>query len=384
MKLTVPRDTLAALVSWATAAASIGQPDGITPILAGIMLTADATGNLTIARYGHEASASVRADAEVGEPGRVLLPARMLDKVAAALPAGTPVELAFDGTRVTLDAGGAQFALLALPPAEYPALPAEPPEFAAEFGADHLAAAAGIAATATASPADALPALTGVRVELDGNGTATLAATDRYRLAVATCPYTRGTAEPGAALIPARELLAALRHPAAATVRLAITPNVASLASDGRHVTIRQLDHDKFPAIAHHIAEAGKGTTATAVAEVAALAAAVKRAAVVAAKDTPARFRFTAEGGGGARIESGTGDEATHAATVPLKLDGDPIDIAFRPGYLLDGLAAVAATGSAEVRIAMSTPKKPALITPAKADRPGGCTYVLMPVRAAG
>lgn len=383
MKLTVPRDTLAALVSWATAAASIGMPDGITPILAGIMLTADATGKLTIARFGYEASASVRADAEVGEPGRVLLPARMLDKVAAALPGGTSVEVAFDGTRVTLDAGGAQFALLALPPGEYPAIPAEPAEFAAEFGADYLAAAVGIAATATASPADALPALTGVRVELDGNGTATLAATDRYRLAVATCPYTSGLAEPGAALIPARELLAALKHPAA-TVRLAITPNVASLASDRRHVTIRQLDHDKFPVTANHVAEAGKGTTATAVAEVAALVAAVKRAAVVAAKDTPARFRFTAEGGGCVRIESGTGDEATHAATVPLKLDGDPIDIAFRPGYLLDGLAAVAATGSAQVRIAMSTPKKPALITPADDNRRGGCTYVLMPVRAAG
>jgi DNA polymerase-3 subunit beta len=381
MKLTMPRDTLAAMTSWATAAASLGMPDGMKPILAGIMLTADA-GHLTAARFGYEASASVRADAEVGEPGRVLLPARMLATVAAALPAGTSVEVAFDGTRVTLDAGGAQFALLALPPGEYPALPAEPPEFAAEFGADYLAAAVGIAATATASPADALPVLTGVRIELDGNGTATLAATDRYRLAVATCPYTAGTAEPGAALIPARELLAALRHPDAATARLAITPSVASLASGQRHVTIRQLDHDKFPALARHVAEARAGATVTAVAEVAALAAAVKRAAVVAAKDTPARFHFTSDA---ARIESGTGDEATHAATVPLKLDGDPIDIAFRPGYLLDGLAAVAATGSLEARIAMSTPAKPALITPAAEwDRPGGCTYVLMPVKAAG
>jgi DNA polymerase-3 subunit beta len=384
VKLTIPRDVLAAMTSWATAAASLGMPDGITPILAGIMLTAEANGTLTIARFGYEASASVRADAEVGEPGRVLLPARLLDKVAAALPAGTSVELAFDGTRVSLDAGSAEFALLALPPGEYPALPTEPAEFAAEFDPRELAAAVGIAAMATAAPADALPALTGVRVELDGNGTVTLAATDRYRLAVATCPYTAGLAEPGAALIPARELLAALKHPGSAPVRLAITPNVASLASDGRHVTIRQLDHDKFPTIASHITEARKGTTASAVAEVAALAAAVKRAAVVAAKDTPARFRFTADNGGGVRIESGTGDEATHAATVRLRLDGDPIDIAFRPGYLLDGLAAVAATGSTQVRIAMSTPNKPALITPAEGDRHGGCTYVLMPVRAAG
>jgi DNA polymerase III subunit beta len=379
MKLTIPRDTLAAMTGWATASASLGMPDGIQPVLAGIMLTA-AGGHLTAARFGHDASATARAAAEVGEPGRVLVPARMLAQVAAALPATAPVEVGFDGTRVTLEAGGVRYTLLALPAGEYPELPAEPAEHAAEFDPRDLAVAVSIAAAATASADQCLPALTGVRVVLDGNGTATLAATDRYRLAFATCPYTAGLAEPASALIPARELLAALKRPGTSPVRLAVTPSAASLASEGRHVTIRQIDDSQFPRVDRILSDV-KAPAITALAGIEALAAAVKRAAVVAARDTPARFHFT---GQGVRIESGTGDEATLAATVPLTLDGEPVDIAFNPGYLLDALAAVAATGAAEVRIGMTTPKKAALITPADHDRPGGCTYVLMPVRAAG
>jgi len=383
MKLTMPRDVLAAMTAWATASASIGMPDGMTPVLAGLMLTAEPGGTLTAARFGYEASATARADAEVGEPGRVLVSARMVTQVTAALPARTPVEVAFDGTRVTLDAGNVRYALMALPPGEYPELPAEPPEHAAEFDPAELAAAVGIAAAATAPPSDALPRLTCVHVTLDGNGTATLTATDRYRLAVVTCPYTAGLdSAPAEALIPARELSAALKRGGAAPVRLAITPGAASLASDGRHVTIRQLA-EEFPKVAQLIPDP-KDATTTATADVAALAAAVKRAAVVAEGDTPARFRFTPEGTGGVHIESGTGDEASLTATVPLTIEGDPLAIAFRPRFLLDALAAITATGSGTARLAMIAPDKPAVITPAEPGGAVGCTYAVMPVRQAG
>jgi DNA polymerase-3 subunit beta len=380
VKLTMPRDTLAAMTAWATAAASLGLPDGITPVLAGIMLTATADGHLTAGRFGYEASATARAAAEVGEPGRVLVSARMLTQVTAALPAGTPAEVAFDGTRVTLEAGGFRYALMALPPGEYPELPAEPPEHAAEFDPADLAAAVGIAATATAPPADALPRLTCVHVALDGEGTATLTATDRYRLAVLTCPYTAGPADaPGTALIPARELSAALKRGGAAPVRLDITTGAASLASDGRHVTIRQLG-EEFPNVTRLIPDP-KDATTTAVADVAALSAALKRAAVVVDGDTPARFHFD---GDGVRVESGAGDEATLTATVPLAIDGAPLAIAFKPRYLLDALAAITATGAAAAAIAMTEPGKAAVITPAGQGGAIGCTYAVMPVRQAG
>lgn len=384
MKLTMPRDVLAAMTAWATAAADTGIEGATSPVLAGIMLTA-ADGTLTAARFGYSASATASAAAETGEPGRVLVSARMLTQVTAALPARQPVDVAFDGTRVTLAAGAARYVLMALPPEEYPALP-EPGDPAAEFDPRALATAVATAAVATADASQKLPALTCVRVELDGKGTATLHATDRYRLAVTTCPYVPlGAAGPVTALIPARELAAAVKRPGTAPVRLAITPGTASVASDGRHVTIRQLAAE-WPNVTKLI-PAAKDITTTAVADVAALAAAVKRAAVVAERNTPARFGFTRPDGDGTaevRVESGTGDEAQLAETVPLTLDGGPLGIALNPGYLLDALAAVTATGSPTARIAMTTPTTPAIITPAEPDSPGGCTYVLMPIRSAG
>ena len=164
--------------------------------------------------------------------------------------------------------------------------------------------------------------------------------------------------------------------------RLAVTPEAVSLAGEGRHVTIRQFQGEgQFPdkAVGRALAEAA--TSSTALAEVEPFAAAVKRAAVVAAKNTPARFHFTAAG---VRVEAGTGDEATLAATVPLTLDGDPIAVNFNPAYLLDGLAAATAAGSATARIALIPDNKPAVITRAEASGAVGSTYVLMPVRNAG
>jgi DNA polymerase-3 subunit beta len=383
----MPRDVLAAVTTWANAAAAPGTSGPpVSSALAGIMLTATADGTLTAARFGYGASATASAAAEVGEPGRVLVYARMLAEVAAALPARQPVEVTFDGTRVTLAAGAVRYTLLALPADQYPEIPAAPGEHAAEFDPKTLAAAVGIAALA-AGRDDTLPGLTCVRLVLGGKGTATLTTTDRYRAAMVACPCTPGPAARTAlartaVLIPARELSAAVKRPGTGPVRLALGDGTASLASDGRHVTIRLLDAE-FPHIASK-APAAKDITATAVADVAALAAAVKRAAVVAERNTPARFHFTA---GAVRVESGTGDEAQLAETVPLaEYTGEPIDIAFNPAYLLDALTAVTATGSATARLAMTTPARPALITPAKPETaPGdGVAYLLMPVRSAG
>jgi DNA polymerase-3 subunit beta len=383
VKLTIPRDALAALTTWVAATARTGVSGPLTPVLGGIMLTARPDGTLTAARFGYDASATACAVAEVGEPGRVLVSAAMLKEAASALPARHPVDVAFDGTRATLTAGAIRYALTALPADEYPQLP-EPGTPAAEFDPRALAAAVA-RVTPAASADDTLPVLTCVHVTLDGKGTATLSATDRYRLAVATCPYTPAAEPPhAAALIPARHLAAAVKRPGTDPVALAIDADTVALSAAGRHVTIRQLSGE-FPNVTRHIPATA---TTTVVANVAALASAVKRAAVVAERSTPARFGFTRADGEGnageALIESGTGDEAGYAETTPVTIDGEPLAIAFNPAYLLDALAAVTATGSTAARIAMTTPGKPAVITPETPAGPGGFTCVLMPVKHAG
>jgi DNA polymerase-3 subunit beta len=66
------------------------------------------------------------------------------------------------------------------------------------------------------------------------------------------------------------------------------------------------------------------------------------------------------------------------------RLEGDDISIAFNPGYLLDGLGALA-TAHAELRF--TVPTRPAVLAgKAEADAVAGddYRYLLMPVRLSG
>jgi DNA polymerase-3 subunit beta len=108
-------------------------------------------------------------------------------------------------------------------------------------------------------------------------------------------------------------------------------------------------------------------------------AEAVKRVALVAERNTPVRLAFSA---GELVLEAGAGDEAQAVETLEASFDGDDLQIAFNPQYLLDGLSAI---DSDVARVSFTTPTRPAVITgkPA-ADGPPDYRYVLMPIRSAG
>ena len=83
-----------------------------------------------------------------------------------------------------------------------------------------------------------------------------------------------------------------------------------------------------------------------------------------------------------ARLEAGTGDEAQATEETDATLDGGEngtFTIAFNPAYLIDGLTAV---GADTVRIALTTPTRPAILT--AASDPDSYQHVLMPIRGAG
>ena len=123
--------------------------------------------------------------------------------------------------------------------------------------------------------------------------------------------------------------------------------------------------------------------TAAAVLDTGELAEAVKRLAVVAARDTPIHLSFSP---GQVELTAGSADEADGTDTVGCELDGDPLTVAFHPRRLLD---AITATGTARARIALTGPGKAALITPASDDghdddAEPAYRHLLMPIRTAG
>jgi DNA polymerase-3 subunit beta len=102
--------------------------------------------------------------------------------------------------------------------------------------------------------------------------------------------------------------------------------------------------------------------------------------ALVAERNTPVRLAFSQ---GEVILEAGTGDEAQAVEALEATLEGDDINIAFNPGYVLDGLAQI---GSDVARLSFTTPTKPAVLTGKPLDDGSipAYRYLIMPVRLSG
>jgi DNA polymerase-3 subunit beta len=375
VKIRVERDTLADAVAWA---ARILPQKSQLPVLAGLRLDAETTGALRLSGFDYEVSAEAELDVTVAEAGSVLVPGRLLADITRSLPP-QPVELATDGTRVQLSCGSSRFTLPTLPLDEYPTLPAMP-EVAGTIGSDAFAAAVASVAVA-AGRDDTLPVLTGIRIEIDGEDV-TLAATDRYRLAVRTLrwqpldPSLQATA-----LVPARTLAESAKSlTAGAEVTLALATSgsgegMLGLSGAARRTTTRLLDGE-FPKYRSLLPDSA---SATAQIDTAALTEAVRRVSLVATRTSPVRLSFSADG---LVLEAGGLDEAEAAESLPASFDGEALTIAFNPTYLLDGLGAI---DSDEARLSFTGSTKPAVLTgKSSEDGAGDYRYLLMPVRLAG
>ncbi len=345
MKFQVSRDVLAEAVAWA---ARVLPSRPAVPVLSGLLI--EAAGDLTLSAFDYEVSAVASIEAEVAEPGRVLIPGRVLAEITRSLP-DRPVEVVTEGAEAVLTCGSAEFALLTMPVADFPALPQMPPAVGAVGGVTFATAVQQVAAAASRD--DTLPMLTGIRVEIDG-ANVSMAATDRYRIAARD--FLWHPAKPdvrAAAMVPARVLVEVARTLRAGEVSVALDGNVAGFESVGRRTTVRLLD-EQF------IDYRSRLTTDWPIhadLDTAPFVDAIKRVALVAERNTAVRLVFSQ---GQVLVQAGGGDIGRGTEALAADLDGADIEIAFQPQFLLDGLAGVETD---RVRLSMDSPTRPALIT---------------------
>jgi DNA polymerase-3 subunit beta len=360
MRFRIERDALAEAVAW-VARALPARP--VVPVLSGMLL--EVGEGLALSCFDYDVSARFEASADVAEPGTALVPGRLLAEITRSL-AGGQAEFESDADSVGLSCGAAEFTLVKLPVEDYPSLPELPPPAGTVAGAEFAAAVSQVAPSASRD--DTLPMLTGVFAEIEGE-TITLAATDRYRLAVRELSWTPARADLRAtALIPARALADAARTmtsggPVAIALHDAAGPGAGGgsgpPAADGmigfegagRRLTTRLLGGEflkyssRFPAEFGSRADIAPGP----------LIEAVRRVALVAERGSPVRLAF---GDDEVVIEAGSQGQARAVERVPAAFAGDERVIAFNPQYLLDGLHAAATPGSAgEGRSGASEPE---------------------------
>ncbi|MGI8589596.1 MAG: DNA polymerase III subunit beta [Nakamurella sp.] len=374
MKFRVAREDLADAVAWVAKSLPSRPP---VPVLGGILLEV-VESTLVVAGFDYEVStrAELSVDADAG--GRVLVSGRLLAEITRALPA-KPVEISTDGSRVSITGGSARFTLPTMPVEDYPALPSMP---AASGKVDASAFAEAVVQTAVAAGRDdTLPMLTGVRIEIEGEKL-TLAATDRFRLAVRELSWTPDAPDMSTAvLVPARTLAEAAKSLGGSTeVTVGLGDGLLGLQAGGRRTTVRLLDVEfvKYRSLLP------SGHTTTVDVLVSELGEAIKRVALVT--DRGHHLRMQVAETGVLTLTAGGDDEGRAEEDLGVDADGAELLIAFNPSYLLDGLAVLRAD---TVRLAFTTPSRPALLLPliTKDDEHSVDTtyrYLVMPARLPG
>ncbi|ETT26608.1 DNA polymerase III beta subunit [Rhodococcus aetherivorans] len=389
MKFRVAREDFADSVAWVARSLPSRPP---VPVLGGVLLGADEQG-LTVSGFDYEVSAQVHVSAEVITPGQVLVSGRLLADITRALP-NKPVDVVLDGTRVLINCGSAKFSLPTMPVEDYPQLP-ELPQQTGSLPVEVFAEAISQVAVA-AGKDDTLPMLTGIRVEIDGTHMV-LAATDRFRLAVRKIEWmpTADTAT-AAVLVPAKTLSESAKTVGGSSnspVQLALgagssvgAEGLLGIVADGRRTTTRLLDAE-FPKFRQLLPTEH---TAMATVDIAPLVDAIKRVALVAERGAQVRLEFT---DGGLLLSAGGDDAGRAEESLAAEFQGEPLIIAFNPGYLLDGLGSL---HSEKVSFGFTTPSRPAVLRPALEEAPepdasgtfaapdSDYTYLLMPVRLPG
>src|SRR6266511_1274015 len=332
MKFRVERDALADAVAW-TAKSLPSRPS--VPVLAGVMLRVS-SGRLTVSGFDYEVSSQVSTDVQSDADGAALVSGRLLAEITKALPA-KPVEVAAVGSHLELVCGSARFTLPTMPVEDYPTLPEMP---------------------ATAGTADA----------------------GGFAAAVAQVAVAAGRDDTLQALVPAKILAdtAKTLGPLGGDVTVALArggmgEGMIGFVGGARRTTSRLLDGE-FPKVRnllpdHHNARARM--------PVAALVEVVKRVALVAERTTPVRLSFSDDG---LVVEAGGSEDARASEAMEAGYQGEPMQVAFNPGYLLDGLAAL--DGPTAV-LSLTDPRKPAVLAPASEDGEiiPGYRYLIMPIR---
>jgi DNA polymerase III subunit beta len=336
-------------------------------ILGGILLRA-AGGKVELAATDMELSLRAPLEAAVEGDGAAVVPGRLLADLARLLPAGD-VEIAYqEDATLQVRCGPAEYRLNTYSAEDFPRLPDA--EAASTHTVDVDSLLSTIASVGRAVSRDeARPVLTGILARF-GDGKLVMAATDSYRLSYKETPL--GDAVPELeAIVPARALEEVRRLATAGeTLELGVQENQVLFGIGGVWLTTRRIE-GQFPKFDELRPKEFKHEVVLPREE---LLEVVRRTSVMAHRNSPLRLRFAE---GEVTVWTQTQDVGEARETLPIRFDGEPLEIGFNADFLRDGIES--ADGD-EMRLRLIDPLRPGLIQGLEDD----FWYLIMPIRLAG
>lgn len=367
MRFRSERDSLVEALS--TAGRAVTGRGGALPVLSGIRLE-------VVGEQLHVAGSDLDLTIQVSMPvagsgdGVAVVPARLVTDIVRALPAGA-ANVDAGETEMAITSGRSQFSVRMLPAGDFPRLPAATDSSLGDAvtldGAEFSDALRQVVRAASSD--DARPILTGVLMAAEPGGLR-LVATDSYRLAVRDLPGTTVLREGQHVLVPSKALSELQRLLSGADkVTLRLGEHDATFEVGDVRLTTRLIEGE-FPNYRQLIPSSYPNRL---VVGKAALLEAVRRVKLlVRDATTPVRLALSADVVGLTVVSAEVGQASED---VDARYEGAEMTVAFNPGYLIDGIEAIAGD---EIILDTQDALRPAVIRGIDGDE---YLYLLMPVR---
>ena len=340
------------------------------PVLSGIMFQAS-EGRLDLFSTDMELSIKGSLTTTIEREGEVVVPARLFSDVVKNLP-GEEVVIEAGESAVKVTAGRADFSLNAWSASDFPQTSTFDMSDAFALGREPFVETLAKVGRA-ASRDETRPILTGVLMTILGD-TLKMVATDSYRLAVKETHLDKALESEVQAIVPVKALGEVARLAAAmgdGDIDIAIGENqalfkladpagdvwIASRLIDGQFPNYKQLLPDSFD---HEVTL-----------EKDAFMAAARRVSLLAQKNAPLRLSFADQR---LTMKALTQDVGQAEESLDIEFGGEAFEIGFNPGYLIEGIDAIA---DPSVLLRFTSPLRPGLIS----GSDGGFVYLIMPIR---
>ncbi len=337
------------------------------PILSNVLVEASIN-QLTLTATDLDTSIRASLEAKVKTPGTISVAANVLSEVVSSLPT-SEVDLQLKENQLHVRAGRARYQILILPADEFPSLPEVATEVALRLTQTALKDMIRQTLCAVAKE-ESNPILTGVLFEVRA-GRLNLVATDTHRLAWRSTKLSEAPKEKFSLIIPNRPLneLQRLLKEGDSEVLIHLTENQVAFITEQATLISRVID-GQFPNYEKVIPQDTERAVTVNSKE---FLGVLKRVAIVARQNAEKvvltidreTMALSAES-----QEVGHGKEE-----MAIRLDGEPLEIAFNVRYLIDALSVLDAENTV---LQLTGALNPGLVKPEHDEE---FVYVVMPMQ---
>jgi DNA polymerase-3 subunit beta len=367
MRFTISREKLQEGLN----AVSASIPTKTTlPVLANILVETTDRG-IRLSGTDLDIAVSTEVAADVEASGAVTIPAKKLSELARELPPA-PVKIAALGEqRITLECGRSKFKLLGLPRDEFPTFPVVRFNESWRIKSGDLQKLIGATVFAV-STEESRPILNGVLWELRPEQMR-MVATNGHRLAKMETPIVASNAPASDLIVPPKALEQVRRlFTAEEELEVARGENHIGFRSPLTAVYTRLIE-GPYPNYDQVIP---RDNDKYAIADKNALISALKRMSVIASDQTH-RIRM-AFNSGMLKFSVTTPDLGEAQDELPIRYDGDQLEIGFNASYLLEILRFMPTD---EIKLTFKAPERAATIEPEGWTDPATYMCLVMPLR---